>query len=574
MAVAGLVSAGLVTLAGGVVQGSAAEAAPDPVLMAAGDIACDPATTPYNGGAGTATQCHQKAVSDLLVAGAPDVVAMLGDGVYKCGSLAAYRTSYDSSWGRVKDVTRPAPGNHEYQTTASAPQTGCDSSNAGAAGYFGYFGAAAGQPGQGWYSYDLGAWHVVSLNSSCSAVGGCGPTSPQGTWLQADLAANPRACTLAYWHQPLFGGGSNTTTVKPLWDMLSAADADVILTGHQHHYERLQPLTPDGAFDPVRGIREFVVGTGGVNHEAAPTTVPAYTEAINTTIFGALRLTLHDTSYDWSFVPEAGQTWTDSGSASCHGDASDTVAPTKPAALTGQAQSESQVSLSWTASDDAVGVAGYRVFRDGMLIGSSATASYVDTKAPASTTSHYTVDAFDRGGNVSAPSDVADVTTPGAPPVTEVLTIPVSADAHVNANKATTNFGTKTPFVVDGSPRIRSFLRFQVSGVGARTVVGASLRLYTANASAAGGSFSGTNGAAWTESGLTWNNQPVPTSTPVATLGRVTSGSTQTVDVTPLVAGDGTVDIAITSTNADDVGYAAKEATNAARRPVLLVTVQ
>jgi hypothetical protein len=212
----------------------------------------------------------------------------------------------------VKSITRPVPGNHDYLDKGGE---GCSTK---AAGYFEYFGSKAGDPTKGYYSYNIGAWHLVALNSNCSAVDGCGSTSPQGKWLAADLAAHRTSCTLAYWHSPLFSSGTlESLSTRPLWRILYKYGADVILNGHSHIYERFAPQTPDGEADPAYGIRQFTVGTGGANHTS--TTQPAANSQVrNTNTYGVLKLTLHPTSYDWQFVPEAGKTFTDSGTRNCH----------------------------------------------------------------------------------------------------------------------------------------------------------------------------------------------------------------------------------------------------------------
>ncbi len=302
-----------------------ARAESDPVIAAAGDIACDPASSEFNNGDGTATSCRQKYTSDLLVDAGLAGVLMLGDSQYECGSYQAFMQSYDLSWGRVKSITYPIVGNHEYQTSGGADCTGA---NAGAAGYFDYFGAAAGTPGQGYYSFDIGDWHIIALNSNCPEAGGCDGSSPQGQWLQADLAAHSNMCTLAFFHHPLFSSGTHgSTSPRPFWQTLYQYNADLILAGHEHLYERFAPQNPSGGSDPDRGIRQFTVGTGGEEFHTVPTTLEgnkilaANSEAQNEDTFGVLKLTLHSTSYDWEFVPEAGGTFTDSGSAPCHAGA-------------------------------------------------------------------------------------------------------------------------------------------------------------------------------------------------------------------------------------------------------------
>jgi hypothetical protein len=288
-------------------------AAADPVIAAAGDIACDPASASFHAGQGSGSTCRQLAVSNLLVAGHFSAVLALGDTQYECGGLAAFQQSYNLSWGRVKSITHPVVGNHEYLTSGG---TDC-SPTANAAGYFQYFGAAAGSASKSYYSFNVGAWHLIALNSNCSQAGGCGPTSPQGKWLAADLASNNSICTLAYWHIPLFssGGRASSNTLK-LWQQLYAAHADLILDGHDHIYERFAPQTPAGVADPVNGIREITVGTGGANHTSLKT-LAANSVVTNTNSFGALELTLHATSYSWSFVPAVGS-FKDSGSAACN----------------------------------------------------------------------------------------------------------------------------------------------------------------------------------------------------------------------------------------------------------------
>lgn len=284
----------------------------DPVIAAAGNIACDPGAPGYNGGNGTATDCREKDTAALL-GGKLSAVLTLGDAQYECGGYSAYQQAYGQTWGRVKAITHPVPGNHDY---VSSGGTDCDASGKGG-GYFRYFGAAADEPGESYYSFDLGAWHIIALDSECTPVGGCGPGSPEERWLRADLAAHPNRCTLAYWHYPIFSSGleGGTPEATTFWRDLDLAGADVVLNAHEHDYERFAPQHIDGTASPD-GIREFVVGTGGRTLHAF-TTVRANSE-VRGGSWGVLKLTLHPGSYDWRFVPAAGGTLTDAGSARCH----------------------------------------------------------------------------------------------------------------------------------------------------------------------------------------------------------------------------------------------------------------
>jgi Bacterial Ig-like domain/Calcineurin-like phosphoesterase len=300
----------------------------DPVFVGAGDIASCART----GDEATAKLLH----NIVDAASSPTTVFTTGDNAYEDGTFSEYKNCYgrqtgtDPNWGAFKAITMPIPGNHEYQT-------------AGASGYFDYFSATPSAPvpnttanpgltpGKGYYSYDLGSWHMISLNSNCSFVagGGCAAGSDQVAWLKADLAAHSNACTLAYWHHPRFSSGSTSggnSNMKPFWEALYAAKADVVLNGHVHNYERFAPQTPTGVADPAKGIREFVVGTGGYSLNSFKTTV-ANSQAKNAIASGVLKLTLHPNGYDWEFVPEAGKTFSDIGSDSCEPDG---TTPTEP----------------------------------------------------------------------------------------------------------------------------------------------------------------------------------------------------------------------------------------------------
>jgi hypothetical protein len=282
------------------------DAAPtDPVtLVATGDIACDPANPAFNGGAGTGNRCRAKAVARVITRVDPQALLTLGDHQYDDGRAGKFQRSYDLSYGAFKAITYPSVGNHEYYSSPSAQ------------GFFDYFGERAGTAGEGWYSLDLGAWHLVALNSNCTVVG-CGRGTPQYTWLQEDLAENTAACTLAFWHAPRFSSGPHgpDRSVTPFWRLLRADDADVVLNGHDHIYERFRPQDASGDRDPL-GLREFVVGTGGAEHYWIES-VQENSLVRDTKTFGVLRLTLGDGSYDWRFEPALGAQVPDAGTAAC-----------------------------------------------------------------------------------------------------------------------------------------------------------------------------------------------------------------------------------------------------------------
>ena len=280
----------------------------DPVIAAAGDIVCDP--RPHLGSKieSILGGCESAATYNLIVGKNVAAVLVLGDAQYEDGALEAFQAAYSKTWGKLKGITHPVPGNHEYYSSPTAD------------GYFSYFGDAAGQRGKGYYSFQIGRWHIVALNGNCDFVGGCAVGSPQERWLKADLSTHPAACTLAYWHQPRFSSSlhGNDQTYAAFWNDLYAARADIVLGGHDHDYERFDPQTPSGEADAKTGIREFVVGTGGRSHDIFLKTVKN-SEARAAGTFGVLFLTLHPHGFDWRFSPIAGYAFSDAGSGVCHG---------------------------------------------------------------------------------------------------------------------------------------------------------------------------------------------------------------------------------------------------------------
>ena len=297
---------------------AAAQSAPPPTRAAQQPKATSPATSPDQTftlvGAGDIAGC--KAIEGAqatakLIEHIPGTVFAAGDLAYEHGTTAEFENCYGTTWGRFRDRTRPALGNHEY-------------ADPGASAYFHYWGALAGPPGKGYYSYELGVWHIVVLNTNCDApsVGGCGAGSPQEVWLRQDLSEHPNACIAAYGHHALFSSGffkkhAIHPELKRLWQDLYAAHADLMLVGHEHSYERFAPQDPDGRVDPLHGIREIVAGTGGRSHDPLGFAIPN-SEVRDADTFGVLKLTLSPHGYIWEFIPEEGKTFRDAGVGVCH----------------------------------------------------------------------------------------------------------------------------------------------------------------------------------------------------------------------------------------------------------------
>lgn len=439
--------------------------AADPVVVAAGDMVCG-ADTPAG------TDCVHAKTSDVAVAANPQAVLTLGDNQYENGQLANFQSFYGPTWGRLKSVTRPTAGNHEYGT-------------AGAAGYFDYFNGSgassgvAGDRGKGYYSFNLGAWHIIALNSNCAEVA-CYAGSPQESWLRQDLAANTAPCTLAYWHHPRWSSDLyelDTTAVDPLMRALYTSGADLVLNGHAHDYERFLPQNPDGGADSARGLTEIVVGTGGRSEVSFSKTPNINSLVRKTGTYGVLKLGLGNGIYNYNFLPIAGQTWTDSGAGECH-----------------NAASSEQRQLTFAPSADTY----------------------------------------------------ADAGSPGA------------------------NYGKDTTMYADASTERNAYLKFPVTGLNGAVVQSAKLRLWAKDPSKSGGTFSAVGDTTWGETTLTWNNRPAAGAA-VATLGSVSKGRWYEVDVTPLVKGDGTVSIRISSSSSDGVGYATEE-DGAGTAPQLIVS--
>ena len=276
------------------------------VIAAVGDIACDPASPHFNNGHGDKGLCQMEATAKLTSKIANlQAVLPLGDNQYEKATLADFQASYDPSWGRFNKIAYPVAGNHEYQTK-------------NAQGYYQYYGSRAHDPTKGYYSYDLGNWHLIALNSNCQEVGGCGPNSPQEKWLLDDLATHKNLCTIAYWHHPLFSSGThgNYLELSTFWQDLYQAKVELVLVGHDHLYERFARQNPDEKLDPQAGIREIVIGTGGKNHYGFGNIKPN-SQVRNADTYGVLKLNLAKNSYSWEFLASEDGKFTDKGTETC-----------------------------------------------------------------------------------------------------------------------------------------------------------------------------------------------------------------------------------------------------------------
>lgn len=278
------------------------------VIVAAGDIACAPEDPGFNNGLGTAERCQMAATANLVASANPDLVLPLGDNQYERGELANYQASYQPTWGKFDAISKPVAGNHEYY--------GPDKN---AADYFDYFGVAAGDRQKGYYSYDRGNWHFIALNSNCEYIGGCEMGSAQQQWLKQDLVQNNKTCTLAYWHHPRYSSGvhGNQPQMGDLWQTLYDGGAELVLSGHDHLYERFAPQNAQGELDREKGLRQFVIGTGGKSLYPFKTVRPN-SEVQAMGVYGVLKMELQPNSYRWQFLAANTTEFDERGEDLCH----------------------------------------------------------------------------------------------------------------------------------------------------------------------------------------------------------------------------------------------------------------
>ncbi len=488
----------------------------------------------------------------------PNMFLYLGD-VYDSGEPMEFDNWYGlqgapGTYGQFRTITNPTIGNHEY-TAALAP------------GYFWYWNNIP-----NYYSFDAGGWHFISLNST-SQYGGTATNSAQYQWLQSDLAANAdKACTIVYFHHPLYNTGpeGSTTTLQPIWSLLAQKSVTMVLNGHDHSYQRFSPIDGSGNASAT-GVTEFIVGSGGHGHQGLTTPDPKLAAA-DYTNFGALKLNLYGTSATFQFATTSGGV-SDSGLIPCKNTV-DSEAPTAPPTLGVTAASPSQLDLSWGGSTDNIGVAGYEIFRDGVTSPPLVTLppdarTYSDTPLAPSSTHTYTIRAFDAAGNRSEPA--GPITQSTSDGVVTVTRNPV-ADTYVSSSAATTNYGTSTVLrVQSGSATLRSYLRFDLSGV-AGSIQDARLLVYANSTGSSGYDVFGVADTTWGETAINYTNAPSLGGPTGISSGAIVAGSWTSVNVTTLVtaANGGLISLALGPSGSTQRSFASRETAFA---PQLVLTV-
>ncbi len=500
-------------------------------------------------GDGASGQKASDDVVNLIDSWNPNLFLYTGD-VYEKGTETEFLNWYGpqgTRYGKFKSITNPIVGNHEYE-------------NGGAPGYFNYW---SGVPD--YYSYDAGGWHFIGLNSN-SQINGFDPGSGQYNWLKDDLKNHQKACTMAYFHHPVLSVGpqGNTTAMNNIWKLLADNGVDVVLTGHEHQYQRWVPLDRDFNRATSGGMVEFVAGGGGHGIQSAVRMDSRVAAIADTTTdgFGALRMELSGGSMLYSYVNPGGVV-RDSGSIACSGLPQDTDPPSVPGDVTATTSGNPDVTVAWSASTDNQGVASYDIRRGTQTVKTvpATQTTWLDTSTAPLTSYDYSVRATDATGNQSDWSAPVTVTTPD---VQTSFTWPVSEDAYVDGAKPSSTLGTRPDLRVDASPVQRTYLKFQVTGVGTRAPTTQTLRVHAGSGLAAGFDVRAVPDNSWTEKGITYSNAP-SVGALLATSGPVTSGSWVEIPVTGLISGDGTYTLALVARSTTALRLDARESGTSAQ---------
>lgn len=500
-------------------------------------------------GDGASGESNARKVSDLIASLNPNLFLYLGD-VYERGSpleFLNYFGGQDGVYGRFKPITDPAIGNHEYLTE-------------NASGYFNYWDNIP-----SYYSFDVtipggtpNGWHFISLNSNTQRVP-AGSGSAQYQWLAADLAAHAGACTVVYYHHPLYNVGPEgpTTDMGPVWKLLAQSNVSIVLNGHDHDYQRWQPLDGNGQVNSG-GVTEFIVGGGGHGLQTFKNSDnrTAYVLDANPQGFGTLLLQLNPDGATFSYHSVDGSI-PDSGVVPCAGHPADKQAPSTPAGLTVTGTIAGKVDLRWGPSSDNTGVASYMVYRDGNLVARlpSGALTYADAGVEPRTTYNYTVIAADPAGNDSAPSNQVQAITPD---VAASQTFAPVADTYVTEESPTFNYGISPVLRVDSAPDVRSFLRFEVTGLGGRQVARATLKIYANSGSNRGISLFSVPDNNWDENLLNYGSLP-QTGSLLSTSQGFKAGDWISLDVSAFVTGEGQYSFSIGTPGDTSISLASRE---------------
>jgi Calcineurin-like phosphoesterase len=492
-------------------------------------------------------------VVDLIASWNPNLFLYLGD-VYDNGSYSEFYNWYGDEthlFGRFRAITNPITGDHEYRGR-EAP------------GYYDYWDNIP-----DYYSFDVAGWHFISLNST-TQFGQRMPGSPQYEWLLQDLNKSASQCTIAYLHQPIFSIGQHggDDGLMDIWALLAQHGVEMTFSGNDHDYERWQPLDAAGQPDPS-GTIPFVVGTGGQSIREFAGSDPHLAKGYDATsavpVFGALKLELNPRGLEYRFINVEGK-MLDSGVIGCEGAEADTTPPTPPSSLTSALAPSGEVMLNWTEAKDDTGVAGYTLYRDGVVLATldGPTPSYIDTSARLGTTYTYNLQAFDLANNGSVSSESVTATTSS----TVTLTLTPVADAYVDESAPADNYGGSSKLRVDSTPVVQSHMRFNVPPL-AGNVLSATLSVYANGASSAGHDVYAVSQNEWNESDITYTTAPQPERL-IGSSGAFQGDIWVSIDVTSLISGEGPLSLALLTTGTTNITYSSREG---AKPPQLSIEV-
>ena len=506
-------------------------------------------------GDGASGEASAQKVSDMIASLNPNLFLYLGD-VYESGSMAEFYNWYGTAgtnFSRFRPITDPTVGNHEYLTKE-------------AQAYFDYWNNIP-----SYYSFNAGGWHFISLNANANHV----PTdiqSSQYQWLEKDLADNANACTIVFYHQPLFNIGpeGSDSSMSDIWTLMAQYGVSIVLNGHDHDYQRWVALDGNGQPDP-NGITEFVAGGGGHGIQKLSQTDKrvAYSNDLNPDTFGALELKLNSGGVEFSYINNQGANL-DSGVIRCSKASADVQPPSSPNELAAKDAGATKVDLSWQTSTDDTGVNGYTIYRDGTALGtvSGTTLTYSDNTAMPSTTYSYKVDAFDLAGNHSAASGTVSVTTSAMP---SSLTFSPDADTYVNATSPDSNYGGAMTFRLDSTPDVRAYVRFIVKGLAGMSIAHARMMIYSNQGSSLGFQIQSVADNSWGERTTNYGNAPALGGV-LAASGPISAGSWVTIDLSAYITGEGMYTFGISTTSKSALSFPTRESGQDAPQLVIDLT--